>query len=777
MSSEEPGRQSVRIELVGEVEFGRDPEGPVTSGSPSWPIITGLLVCSLLVLAFLVLRPAEDEAADGTQRTTPPTTTSAPSTTSSVEEEEVEDELVATSTRTDAAPLTRAREVAQEIGPLNIVPVAGLPERQPGISLGAFVQNDAEILLEDILRSTDIVEDDALDITNSSPAFGECVAETSSQTTPGFRVLPVGGEIAQAFAGNASNASITELADGRVAVIDRGTAGLSDSCDAAGGFFVRQAGLVILDPSVDQARVFPAPTLLAHTIEQRNPVEILGEVPIDQSRSHMLISGGGLLWSVDTGTGAWTMLTDPENPNVPYILSESGNRLVASTTDSFELIDVLVTADGSLAFAASISPIVSSISSSIVADGFVSFADDEFLYLSEGENTYQFAVPPPIAASEPVVAAAVESPSSLISIVLTDRFIGLVDDGPSAAPQLLQSPDGLFWRPFETTITGVDDGALISWLSLTESPDGLAVSGFRGAPFFSEEIAISDDGVSWDALTPLSTQVGDEFPVSPVAVTNDAIVVRQLVTAVEPSDNVDRACTSADVTDLTFGEELLFLNSESDTDAGVTSGGVFVRGSFRSPSFFSLGDERVGIVDVGSPFLQVCEDGRLLTSRAPGIVVIDGATGENLRFPARTGLADALREQVNTRILGEVGSGNRTHLIVAANGVLWGINEVTSEWIALSERFDELNTQTRLNAQWSASADPNRFYGVTANGVVVFDVLVDGSDEIRAEVRSARIVTDSSDTSLFDGGRILHANDKLIFFDDGRTVWRVELTL
>ena len=74
--------RSVRIEV--ESTGGVAPDVPVAIApeAPSrWPALVGVLVLALLGVAFVALRPASDEAADGTVREQPaPATTSAPTT-------------------------------------------------------------------------------------------------------------------------------------------------------------------------------------------------------------------------------------------------------------------------------------------------------------------------------------------------------------------------------------------------------------------------------------------------------------------------------------------------------------------------------------------------------------------------------------------------------------------------------------------------------------------------------------------------------------------------
>ena len=212
-----------------------------------------------------------------------------------------------------------------------------------------------------------------------------------------YKRQPAGIETSYSFAGDGATAEVLVLANGQVSVVDRGTAGLNRFCDAAGGHLTREVGLAVIDPSLGEATVFPAPTSFQQAAAERLAVELLGEFQVDESRSHVLLSAGRALWSVDTGRGSWTLLTiagNAESPDFPYVLSDSGTRLYGAVDSNFQLIDLLANPDGSLGFVATLSPIRSTITTSLVADGEISFATDEDIFLSHSSNTFRFPVPP-----------------------------------------------------------------------------------------------------------------------------------------------------------------------------------------------------------------------------------------------------------------------------------------------------------------------------------------------------------------------------------------------
>ena len=239
--------------------------------------------------------------------------------------------------------------------------------------------------------------DEANELDNSSPAFGECVAAGSVERTSGFTVLPSDSAVSYAFAGDGVTFEVLDLANRRVAVLDGGTLGLNRFCDSAGGHLSREAGLVLIDPAIDQATVFPAPPSLQVGLTAGDAVEILAELPVDETRSHILLSAGRSLWSVDTERGLWRLLTVAGNPDFPYVFSDSGTRFFGVVDKQFQLIDLLVNPDGSLGFTATISPIFASITMQLTEEGSIDFATDEDIFLSHTSNTFRFPVPSAVA--------------------------------------------------------------------------------------------------------------------------------------------------------------------------------------------------------------------------------------------------------------------------------------------------------------------------------------------------------------------------------------------
>ena len=463
MSTENDQHRAVRVELEGD-EHGSI-EVPFVEGEtgPRWPMFVGLIAVVATILAFAVLRPGTDEAADGTQRVAPTTAPATSSSTTPTSTTPTSTPTASSSTPPTTAfaadfaaiaevdpALGEALESAEEIAPLSVFGVDGPPEAVAD-PLGAFVETDDAVLLEDILRFDEViveqlpfaascesysgpvndftisqcrdffiegirefdedgrevprplddVELGSIGLNNSEPGFGECVAIASAEMIPGFVVTPTGSESSFAFAGDGDTAQLFGLADGRIAVIDGGTVGVNASCDVVGGFFSREPGLVIIDPTAEAASVLPAPFALAPTFLEGTDAEILGEVQVGETRSHILIRAARSLWSVDTEVGVWRLITiagSADSGEFPYVLSESSARLYGLIDDSFQLIDLSTNADGSLAFSAQISPILSQIARRAIGDGGISFATDDEIFVSSGTNTFSFvAMPPPPA--------------------------------------------------------------------------------------------------------------------------------------------------------------------------------------------------------------------------------------------------------------------------------------------------------------------------------------------------------------------------------------------
>lgn len=393
------------------------------------------------------------------------------------------------------------------------------------------------------------------------------------------------------------------------------------------------------------------------------------------------------------------------------------------------------------------------------------------------------ALPAPIAIP-PVTAREVDSPLPLNQIVLRDGgFLALANSSLSSAPPLLRSADGRTWTEATTTTSGVPAGQ-IEWRGFIKSVDGHALAGRRAADLAAvlTNVFVSQNGESWDLLPTLPEFTGDDFGLTPFMVGNESVIAIGELSAVEASLPVGAEgmvveatvnCAAGLEGSRLSTQELRFLGTAPDE---VQSGGFFAFNGSLGPRFFALDGFRVGVVDRGSATIVLCDDGRVLPSRGPGLVIIDGVTGENLRFPAPSDLADDLREQRTLDILGEVQLiENRTHLIVPLDGVLWAIDEVTSEWIALSNGIGDLGFQTPFSAQWAAADTPGRFYALANDSVTIFDIKSGSSGELVATARVAPIVSDSQEQIVSGFGRVLHANDDLIFYDDGQTVWRVAL--
>ena len=476
MSRTDDELRSVRVEV--ETHDFTDLTAPsVEPAAGSRPLVAaGVVVALLFALAFLFLRPASNEAADGSQRI-------APTTTIPIESDAVPDSTTTTTTTTTSTTptnpesslvgvisdpdFTAAQAAAQTLQLAESIEAGGSPEIVVPELERVGVRVSDEVLLEEILRFDDAgtagvdgrgcdefegsaeetflsecgqfstadqagagqdeqvgsVGLGAPELNNSGPAFGECVAIASALTIPGFFIFGTsdaegdetsedGGGVVEeadqsgeetdsvtsarsefAFASNGLVPEITPLPNGRVAVVDPGTIGVNASCDAAGGFFRRGGGVVLIDPSLDTATTFEAPLPLLPSLSGAGVVEILGEFAVGDARSHLFVMVDRGLWSIDTANGEWSLLDNSSNMDSPYALSTSGTRLYRIVDVTVEAVGLSANADGSLRFDATISPILNGITQRLVGDSAIRFATDDAIFVANGANTWRLPIP------------------------------------------------------------------------------------------------------------------------------------------------------------------------------------------------------------------------------------------------------------------------------------------------------------------------------------------------------------------------------------------------
>ena len=238
--------------------------------------------------------------------------------------------------------------------------------------------------------------DSEFELDNNGPAFGRCIVDAASITTPGFTIF--GADSASfAFAGTGRSPEFALLADGRVAVVDRGALGISRTCDAAGGFLRRPGGLSLVDLALNEVMTIPAPSELQPILQSSTSVQFLGEVAVDAFRSHLFLTIDGDLWSVDTRNALWTeRVSDFVTPagQSQVVLSDSGRRLYRLDLDRVIAIDVLPGVNGALSFEVANWPRVD--------DGFLLedvigisllHASDELIFVFDGSSTWRLAAP------------------------------------------------------------------------------------------------------------------------------------------------------------------------------------------------------------------------------------------------------------------------------------------------------------------------------------------------------------------------------------------------
>ena len=158
----------------------------------------------------------------------------------------------------------------------------------------------------------------------------------------------------------------------------------------------------------------------------------------------------------------------------------------------------------------------------------------------------------PLQLDDPLLLVEADAASELSQIIeVDDRFLSLASSQLRGSPQILQSADGLVWDELETTLetTSGSEPALVDWIELFATNDGLALVGAPEAQNFRTVLALSDDAVAWalnDAET-ISPGVPGTFAGlgQPLFVEGDSLVRLRIVE--QPIEQILRGFTDVDL--------------------------------------------------------------------------------------------------------------------------------------------------------------------------------------------------------------------------------------
>ena len=408
-------------------------------------------------------------------------------------------------------------------------------------------------------------------------------------------------------------------------------------------------------------------------------------------------------------------------------------------------------------------------------------------------------------------------------------FFALIQNiGP--VPTILRSVDGEDWFEVNSTVTslGVPNSERLDWFSMSVT-DGQFV--LRAAPvvqdsFPSGEVFTSVDGTNWQQLDgfgslrespatgfPVAFAEGSSFAFEFTGIDILEEFLGQYTTLDLTSDGVCGITAGASVTgetifnigscsggvvgpldaagivgDAPAGEVFTCMNDLSDAFAGTSVS--FVR---REIADVAEGVELFNLRPVALPLplstgAVVLPDAGPIESNpesctglidlpetpTPGMVIVDAQTDEMTRWPFPDGGDFEGERFFSVQPLGEFSLSNGGQaLLTVYEEALWALDLETGEWTGpLSPTSIE---STGLDGTVAASESGDRVYFVDGASLVVFDVIEDPVFPGTVTVRESAVPIDVSNAAAFEfGGEILQADDDLLFFSDGVTVWTLE---
>ncbi len=407
-------------------------------------------------------------------------------------------------------------------------------------------------------------------------------------------------------------------------------------------------------------------------------------------------------------------------------------------------------------------------------------------------------------------------------------FFALIERA-GVAPTMLRSIDGEDWFEVNSTVTsrGVENEQRLDWFSMSFTGELFVL---RAAPVIQDsfpagEVFTSLDGTNWQQLDgfgslrdggstgfPVAFSEGSSFAFEFTGIDLLEDFLTEYTTLDIPSNGVCGITAGASVTGETIfnigscSGELVGPLDEAGTVGDVAAGDVFACMTELSNSLASRSLSFVRREIAGGPAVELFDlrpvalplslsNGSVVLPDAgpidesldrciglidvpeladPAMVVVDARTDEITRWPFPDGAVFEGERFFSVQPLGEfeLASGDVV-LLTVYREALWALNLANGVWTGpLSSTAFESNG---LGGAAAASASGDRVYLVDGAGLFVFDIAEDPSAAGLVVVNETLVPIDVSNAATIEfGGEILFADNAVVFFSDGVTVWTLE---
>ena len=402
--------------------------------------------------------------------------------------------------------------------------------------------------------------------------------------------------------------------------------------------------------------------------------------------------------------------------------------------------------------------------------------------------------------------------------------------GPLTSPAIVRSVDGLEWIDIPTSVD-VFDGDLESPFDSSSFPlapqlwSGVASVGSQNAVTTSAASTyLSADAETWTLLNSVAIASGTAVPIRPIVANDESILglqhgpTREFAslfaehTSVDsPPDGICEATPLGPASELVFqltsclGNDVGLLTPESvigevAADAvldcvqllmssNITTTARIVRQSLRfdgevevlgntsrtridpNANLVALRDGGFVGVDIGPngvPPSAICSDViDVETFTRPAFVVVHAQSDRVLRWPAPDGVTNTSEPPI---IFGAVNLlSGQTLLVVDFGGELWTLDIATGDWVDLvisnSAAFDRVFDETI-----AISNSGQRIYRLSSNELTAFDVFDNEHGMLTATATTVPVDIGRYVSRL----QVVHADDDIIIFNDGRSTWTID---
>lgn len=409
-------------------------------------------------------------------------------------------------------------------------------------------------------------------------------------------------------------------------------------------------------------------------------------------------------------------------------------------------------------------------------------------------------------------------------------FFALIQRSGSE-PTILRSADGEDWFEANSTVMsrGIPNSEPLDWFSMSVTNGRFVL---RAAPIVQDgsppgEVFTSFDGTNWQHLEgfgslrespstgfPVAFAAGSSFTFELTGIDILERYLGQYTTLELPADGVcgiNAGALANGETSFTIGSCLGGLASPLDasdivgdvpaadvfacmndlSDAFAGTSVSFVRRDIADATIgvelfdlrpmalpVSLSNGAVVVPDAG-PIVDVNPEScagliELPQPVTPGMVVVDARTNELIRWPFPNGADFEGERFFSVQPLGEfVRADGGQMLLTVFEENLWALDLTSGRWTGpLSPTVIE---STGLDGTAAISESGERVYVVDGANLVTFDIIEDPAAPGTVIVRESVQAIDVSNAAAFEfGGEILQADDDLVFFSDGVTVWTLE---